>query len=1198
MRFELYIWKAFPHQHSYFDIANYDPLKPFHFHIPENSDFRLPIDKNIFGENVNVSVQTQANSSLTNMHVMKKTKYDYVGFSGYINEILRGIHSLDTSFSKVVTEYFYLTIGKDTLNMPGYQTIKLYSFNHQLKTASFEYIVRTYRFIELQKVVKINPTSFVIFAVIDPKLSGTYQTGVYSFKAYKASEYKKRGDFAKQPGEWYIEFTEYPLGSVFQGVSNAVLSMKDHRNYDLVVLPESVLGQGVVLQLLILSFYPLEVIPNLGPNLPTLSYEELFGMINDLYDQKILSFRVVAKKSTCIDILNFSQNRGRKFVWLGCVSPTKSESRNRVQKKNEKDNDFYIFKFYVKIQIDPKIQLLNAFREPPELTGRYVESCYTNDMVLFADMIDYGIFMKSRDKDFKNIMKPDFMYQNMTKEEIAGSSYTLTCIEDSMYVYLQIYNSKKNKYIFYQMQSFEGWSNSRIKDINMLEEIGPVRPLVTSLSSLSFYIPQTSEMVVYTNLHRTESEPAAPTDLNIEYKTVVAMTIHMRYPKISFNTSHPSEETLTIFPFNQKKLKVFVKIFVLPVQKTEIIKIQKPGKINPGQYEIDEFLKFKGQLQSLYVVNRSDKINILPRLTYQSIDMNTVSGCPHFIYKSEFAFCCSNLETIYKDRINNKKYTFYKRKDYNDKSVIIGLAWQELKPGLRLFLIASSYEDNIFLIFYKVLSDLSTKEVLAWTELFTKIVMPPESIKIFDISQVPIKFAHKINRHSDRYQGIFYLTTNSLFLSYGYNTINNKLVVNRLNQAGTEMFAFGEYSGFIDTSVVSFSDFIPNIYESMVFFVLHGNIRAKQFGLNHRIKPSSAIIGNQRFDILKDVRMISCKDVSFLAQSKMFMVRCLVVCDYLDAFVYTFRVDLKSTAECEITGLGERGELVDLGRKASLEAEYKDYGVRAEDFTGFGNLGPERLADSDKGRVCAAGPELEKIDHYFIPRGYRAQKIIQGRNYFVIFCSNREAHTGELMIFKKNRNLGTNNTTPYVWASLYIPYETSVNFFFKYDHGNGKEGLVLHENIGALIFYDLQTMKLEVKEGSLAVERLGIKVMNFGEEIADKSSLFNLSYRINDLGTEKLEHIQQIHLCLMVIVYLCAVIGLVIIGRLIFALVTRNFGEKVGYEVNRRSYTMRISYISGSHLILDQMKDPDVLMFETEDELEEMLEEEFESRME
>ena len=1179
VRFLLYIWKAVPHQPSYFDIGDYDPNHIFHFYLPENSHFSLPINKNIFGENVSVSIKTQPNSSLTNIQIMNKTDYSYVGFSGYINEILSEIHSPDTYFCKTVTKYFYLIIRKDTLNMDNFQTIKLYSFNHRLKTASLEYTARTSRFIKLHKVVKVNSTDFVIFSRIEPDNNNKYKTGVYYFKAWKPSRYNKRGgEHGQQVGNWIIEYSYFQIEEDFEDVSNIQLSTKDHRKYDFFGLKKSQGGRGEVVKSMILDFDPFAVFPNLDPRIPILNYSELIGMINGRYDQQILSFDVEASGTTCMDILKFHKDQRTKEIWLRCLSPSKAGTQNK---------NFENLNFYVKIKMEPEIELVSALSEPPEVKNRKIESCYTNDMILFADMKGYGIFMKSRDKDFKNVMKTDFMYQNMTEEEIAGSSYTLTCFEESTYAYLQIYNSKKNKYIFYVLQSLHGWSNSRIKDINMLEKIGPVRSLVRSFASLTFYLPGSNDLMVYTSLHRVGSKRAE--NSNIESKTAEVMNIHLRYPKISFNTSYPSQETLTIFPFIQKKLKVFVKLFIIPVQKTEIIKIQEDQKIRPGVYELGEFLKFKGQLQSLYINHRSEKINIRPRLTYQSIDMNIVNGCPHFVYESEFAFCSSHLMSVYKDRVNDKQYTFYRKTTDNADSVIIGLAWQQLTPGLRLFLIACSYKDNICLIFYEVKSDLRTKEVISWNGRSTKILIPPESIRLFDISHTPVKFDHKINKNGRAHQGQFYLTTNSVFLCYGYryNIRGKTLLVEKLNQAKSKMLGYGEYSGYVDSSVVSFIDFVPNIFESMVFILSGGCIWAKQFVLDYRIKPSSSIFDTQRFIFKKEGRMISCKDVHYVPQSKMFLIQCLVVCDYLDGFVYTMRVDLKPWDECRIRGVSGDAEegLFEGENKAEKNYAHVEGGLRSVDRS--------RVASSEEDRVCASRPEIETIDHFFIPRGYRAQRLKEGKNYFVIFCTCKESHTGELMIFKKtSRRGGDNATLPYVWASLYIPYETTVNFLFRYDHRTGSEGLLIQKNNKTLIFYDLQTMKLEVKEGSKAVESLGIKVMNFGAEIADNSSLFNLSYRIEDLGRQESEQIRKIDMCLMVIVYLCAAIGLILIGRLSFILLTRHFGEKVGYEVYRRSHHIRRTFISGSYLIFHQMKNPNALMFETEDELMEMPKEE------
>ena len=93
MRFLLYIFKVVPHAHYYFQTNNYNPLKPWNFYVPENSNFDLPIDKNIYGENVQVSLGTQPNSTLTNHFIHNKTDYTYISFEGDISQILTELSS-------------------------------------------------------------------------------------------------------------------------------------------------------------------------------------------------------------------------------------------------------------------------------------------------------------------------------------------------------------------------------------------------------------------------------------------------------------------------------------------------------------------------------------------------------------------------------------------------------------------------------------------------------------------------------------------------------------------------------------------------------------------------------------------------------------------------------------------------------------------------------------------------------------------------------------------------------------------------------------------------------------------------------------------------------------------------------------------------------------------------------------------------
>ena len=617
--------------------------------------------------------------------------------------------------------------------------------------------------------------------------------------------------------------------------------------------------------------------------------------------------------------------------------------------------------------------------------------------------------MKRRDQDFRNVIRRDFMYQNMTEEEIAGSNYTLDCIKDSVYVYLRIFNPKAGKYIFYLLNANRIWASSRIKDINMLEEMGRVEPLVNSATIVTFYLPESNDFVVYTNLEKTKSRGSQLKDLNIESKDVIVMTVHNKYPRISFNTTNPSKETLTIYPYKERKVKLLVNITVTPVQKTEVTVFQVKNKLKPGVYDIDEFLSFKGAIQTLYIFNKTEKINILPRVAYRRVNMSVVNGCHFFIYEDEFAFCSSPTKTIYKDRVNNEQIFMYNKTAFNSESTLIGLTWQQLEPGIRLFLIIASYKNKVYLIFYTVVYDLTTKRTQYWGESSTTITVPSRRIFLFNVSQSQVSFEHKTSKYLDQYQGIVYFTTNSRLQSYGYNVFGEILDIDSINREGTEMFGYGEYSGFIDSSVVSFSSYIPNIYESMVFFISHGFIMAKQYSVDHRLPPSPFLDDVTRFEFLKNARMINCGQVKYVAQQKLFFIRCLIVCESLDAFVYTFTANLHPSEECRLLE-SQRERVVD-SDKQSYSKGFFDSRLRSSASFGSGS------GNFDQNRVCAGNPNLVDIDSYFIPRGYEAKSIDYGRLYFTIFCVSEEAQTGELMIYKQGGPVGGKNNQashPYV----------------------------------------------------------------------------------------------------------------------------------------------------------------------------------------
>ena len=171
---------------------------------------------------------------------------------------------------------------------------------------------------------------------------------------------------------------------------------------------------------------------------------------------------------------------------------------------------------------------------------------------------------------------------------------------------------------------------------------------------------------------------------------------------------------------------------------------------------------------------------------------------------------------------------------------------------------------------------------------------------------------------------------------------------------------------------------------------------------------------------------------------------------------------------------------------------------------------------------------------------------------------------------------------------MFIPYQTKVNFKLRYNSITGKETLLLQENDGSLIFYDIQSMKLEIQDGSKAVEKLGIHVKNFGGEIAENSSYINLTYHVEDLERELSEHIQKLNICLLLIAYACLVIGVVFIGVFTVRYITKTVGKKLGYEARRIFYSR--FFISDAHLIITQTIDPTPVWFEAGNELPEIKE--------
>ena len=172
---------------------------------------------------------------------------------------------------------------------------------------------------------------------------------------------------------------------------------------------------------------------------------------------------------------------------------------------------------------------------------------------------------------------------------------------------------------------------------------------------------------------------------------------------------------------------------------------------------------------------------------------------------------------------------------------------------------------------------------------------------------------------------------------------------------------------------------------------------------------------------------------------------------------------------------------------------------------------------------------------------------------------------------------------------MYIPYQADVHFELRYNRKNGKEALLLQENGGRLIFYDIQSMKLEINHGSKAVERLRIQVKNFGGEIAKNSSSFNLTYKVEDLEREVSEHIQSINICLLMITYACLIIGVVLISIFtIFYVLMIIVGKRLGFEPRRKFYPR--AFISDAHLIITQTRNPTAVEFEIENGLPEIRE--------
>ena len=129
-------------------------------------------------------------------------------------------------------------------------------------------------------------------------------------------------------------------------------------------------------------------------------------------------------------------------------------------------------------------------------------------------------------------------------------------------------------------------------------------------------------------------------------------------------------------------------------------------------------------------------------------------------------------------------------------------------------------------------------------------------------------------------------------------------------------------------------------------------------------------------------------------------------------------------------------------------------------------------------------------------------------------------------------------------------------------------------------------MKLDIADESKAVEKLGIHIKNFDGEIAENSSFINLTYNVLDLERQLSSHLKKIRICLLVIAYACFGVGATFISVFTWFYVGKIIGKKLGYEARRKFYSRY--FISGAHLIIEQIKDPHVELLESDDEVVEI----------
>ena len=1046
------------------------------FRFPENTSYHLPIDQYIFGTRPNVSITLAKGnqSTIKSVNISKRLNWTYFELTQGVSNMLSQVSSLDVGGFKVVTKKYAFYMYQDMFDPENHALLQVFQFSHRYMSIKQVYVARIAK-ITMLNWFKHSDDSFFIAGIT---VGMNPQTVFYYIE--------KKEDSSDNNPQFVLRQSNmpYPL----QAVSNIQASDSSLKVilFGLTKPPEITKEMDNTQRLvpLVISFLPFTVTEQIVPHKEPYQIKSLAYKVNNL-SRSAAQLTVNVSKFYCTDFLAFKSASSiyiaQRWLWLDCVDSGGSAPQNIILKLNMN------LSIYAAVQAKRSLTVDKPFK------------CHRNKGAVFmSDRMD-GIYMKGHYPEDLLLMSKDELREGFDPN--ADVQFYYQCIPDSLVILIIGTQMQGYKTKIMLVKAYMDWASSRVMDSRFI--INGDSDYVDFMQKpmiLPFLDKFDGMLYIYTNMVVDfDSEETGKSSYSSSTKKLTRMVYDMKYPRITFESTVPATEQLTVYPYNRGTSKgnvsYNVTLNILPERK---INVEKKFNVSGlltlfvGDYDFSKLLNITGPMQSIYIRNRPHEIHIQRRHEFLHGDMEIVNNAFDFYLDSDYLFAINNLKgsiSRFKQPGNLKTATTKLLYQYSKPEVdfkYMSNALNIKNETVRCYILALHQGVDIRISFFRVTDlpnydfELKTWEISLYVNL--------NAIDKLKAEVDFVKMVHTTNKNFADSDGSVYIASGDIVYCYSYEIFMAEFSYTLIDVIEKRVFDDTDERYFLDLDVISYNDRIPHVYESGVYTLMPNWLIYKQTHIDVSIKSSKYTRDYKKFRLPDLASFLSCHMQNVTKDSV--YDRCLMACSRL--FVYTVEIKRK------LTKTTDKDMLDDFGQRVLIEE-------------GF----------------------IENMETYIIPTGLSTKSIQEGFGYFAVLTEVDKYRTKELLIFKK----GTYD----VHTSLYLPYEMKLKYYLVYYKHNNTELLYVQEDHQRLTVYALGEMKLIIGPGyrGNGSEKFDVMVQSFGS--SGLFSALNFTVKYNRKST-----INQVQRFYSLIVLACMGIGLFLIGYTTFLYLQSPVKERLG----------------------------------------------------